>query len=170
MSYNLAGTPVPPYSQDGPSKPTPEERKGLLSNFDVDDRDSGEPPRYEDEEYNEPRERIPLRKRRIGCIAGGLIALILGASFLVPVSRIWCGGMGTTSRTTDPSKLLSNGTHEFKRTVLIVSIDGLRLVPHRSREPFGCSYRTTPVERTTSIEGSPPTCWISANRVSGRSS
>jgi len=126
MSYNLNGTPASPYSQDGPSKPIPEERKGLLSNFDVDDRDNGEPPRYEDEEYAEPRERTPLRKRRIALIAGGFIALILGASFLVPMSRIWSGGIGAASRPMDPSKLLSNGTHEFKRTVLIVSIDGLR--------------------------------------------
>lgn len=126
MSYNLDGIPVPPYSQDGPSKSTPEERKGLLSHFDVDDRDNGEPPRYEDEEYAEPRERTPLRKKRVAWIAGSFIALILGGSFLVPVSRAWCGGMGAASRPTDPSKLLSNGTHEFKRTVLIVSIDGLR--------------------------------------------
>jgi len=126
MSYDLNGTTIPPYTKDGPSKPIPEERKGLLSNFEVDDGDNGGPPRYEDEEYAEPRERTPLRKRRIAWIAGGFIALILGASFLVPVSRAWCGGMGATSRPTDPSRLLSNGTHDFKRTVLIVSIDGLR--------------------------------------------
>lgn len=122
MSYSLKEIQSPRYSQDGPSGPTPEERKGLLSNFDVEDRDNGEPPRYEDEEYAEPRERTPLRKRRIAWIAGGLITLILGASFLRPLWS-WCG-MG--SRPTDPSKLLSNGTHEFKRTILIVSIDGLR--------------------------------------------
>ena len=124
MSYDLNETPVPRYSQDGPSKPIPEERKGLLSNFDVEDGDSSEPPRYEDE-YTEPRGRAPLRKRRIVWIASGLITLILGASFLAPISRMWCG-MGATSRPADPSKLLSNGTHEFKRTVVIVSIDGLR--------------------------------------------
>lgn len=125
MSYSLKEIQAPRYSQGGPLRPTPEERKGLLSNFDAEDRDNGEPPRYEDEEHAEPRERTPLRKRRILWIAGGLIALILGASFLTPLSRTWCG-KGTTSRPTDPSKLLSNGTHEFKRTVLIVSIDGLR--------------------------------------------
>lgn len=120
MSYNLKEI------HDNPLKPTPEERKGLLSNFDVDDRDNGEPPHYEDEEYAEPRERAPLRKRRILGIAGGLIALILGASFLAPLSRM-CG-IGAANRLLDPSKLLSNGTHEFKRTVLMVSIDGLRSV------------------------------------------
>ncbi|KAF9644291.1 Phosphodiest-domain-containing protein [Thelephora ganbajun] len=126
MSYNLKETSVPRYSQGGPSKPTPEERKGLLSNFEVEDRDNGGPPRYEDEEYVTPRERTPLRKRRVAWIAGGFITLILGASFLVPMSRVWCGGMGAAGGPMDPSKLLSNGTHEFKRTVLIVSIDGLR--------------------------------------------
>ena len=124
MSYNLKDTLSPRYSQDGLSRPTPEERKGLLSNFDVEDH-NGDPPRYEDD-YVEPQGRTPLRKRKIVCVAGSFIALILGASFLMPLSRMWCGGMGATSRPTDPSKLLSNGTHEFKRTVLIVSIDGLR--------------------------------------------
>lgn len=120
MSYNLKETQV------NSSKPTPEERKGLLSNFDVEDHDTAEPPHYEDEEYAELRKHTPLRKRKIACIAGGFITLILGASFLVPLSRVWCGGMCAASRPTDPSKLLSNGTHEFKPTVLIVSIDGLR--------------------------------------------
>ena len=126
MSYNLTDTLAPRYSQGGLSRPTPEERKGLLSNFEVDDHDNGDPPRYEDEEHVESRGRTPLRKRKIVCIAGSFIALILGASFLVPLSRMWCDGAGATSRLTDPSKLLSNGTHEFRRTVLIVSIDGLR--------------------------------------------
>ena len=126
MSYNLKEIPAPRYSQDGPSKSTPEERKSLLSNFDVEDHGNGEPPRYEDEEYVEPRGRTPLRKRNIAWIAGGFIALILGASFIVPVSRGWCPRMGGAVQLSDPSRLLSNGTHDFKRTVLIVSIDGLR--------------------------------------------
>lgn len=126
MSYNLKETSVPRFSQDSSSKHTPEERKGLLSNFDVEDRDSGELPHYEDEEYVSPRRYTPLQKGRIAWIAGGFIALILGATFLVPVSKSWCGGMGATNGMKDPSRLLNNGTHDFKRTVLIVSIDGLR--------------------------------------------
>jgi hypothetical protein len=126
MSYRLNDIPAPPYSQDGPSKPTPEERKGLLSNFDAEEHDNGEPPHYEDEEYAEPRGRTPLQKRRIAWFAGSFIALILGATFIVPMSRGWCGGMASAERVTDPSRLLSNGTHDFKRTLLIVSIDGLR--------------------------------------------
>ena len=126
MSYNLKRNSAPPYLLGGALKPTPEERKGLLSNSDIGDCDNGEPPRYEDEEYAGPRERTPSRKKKIAGITGGFIALILWASFLVPTSRIWCGGMGTISRPADPSRLLSNGTHEFKRTVLIVSLDGFR--------------------------------------------
>jgi hypothetical protein len=123
MSYNLKGILVSPYSRDGLLKSTPEECKGLLSNFDVD---NSELRHYEDEEYAEPRERTPLRKRRIARIVGGIVALILGAMFLAPMSRMWCGGMDTTNRSPDPSRLLSNGTHEFKHTVLIVSLDGFR--------------------------------------------
>ena len=123
MSYNLKET----SSYLGSSlTPTPEEQKGLLSNFDVEDRDNGEPPRYEDEEYAEPRERALLERRRIVRIAGGFVALVLGALFFAPTSGSWCSGMGGARRPTDPSGLLSNGTHEFKRTVLIVSFDGLR--------------------------------------------
>jgi len=126
MSYNLNGIPPPSYTKTGIS----EERKGLLSNFDVEDRDNGEPPRYEGEEYPEPGGRTPLWMRGIGWIVGVFVALGLGVSFLTqPSSR--CGGMGATGRPTDPSGLLSNGTHEFKPTVLIVSIDGLRWVPRR---------------------------------------
>ena len=124
MSYNLKGNPGSPYL-DSHLNPAPEERKGLLSNFYVEDCDNDEPPRYEDEEYAKPRERALLRKRRITRIAGAFVALILGALFLAPMSRSRCGGMGIARRPTDPSKLLSNGTHEFKHTVLIVSFDGL---------------------------------------------
>ena len=125
MSYNLNGTPVPPYPQSSPSASMPEERKGLLSDFDIN-LDDCEPPRYKDGEYAEPRERTPSQKGRIVWTAAGLVALILGVPLLAPTSRTWCGRMGAGSRPTDPSKLLSNGTHEFKRTVLIVSMDGLR--------------------------------------------
>jgi len=126
MAYDLKGTPVSYHLLNGSLKPTLEERKGLLSNFDAEDRHSDEPPLYEDEEYAKPRERVPLQKRRIARIAGGFISLILGITFLAPMSTMWCGGMGTASRPTDPSKLLSNGTHAFKKTVLIASFDGLR--------------------------------------------
>jgi len=126
MAYDLKGTLVSHRLLNGSLKSTLEERKGLLSDFDAEDRENGELPRYEDEEYAKPRERVPFQKRRITRIAGSLIGLILGVAFLAPMSTMWCGGMGATSRPTDPSKFLSNGTHEFKQTVLIVSLDGFR--------------------------------------------
>ena len=126
MSHYLKGIPVPNPLPDGSLKLSVEERKGLLSNFDAEDRDGGELPRYQDEEYAVPRDCVALRKRGISRIAGGFIVLILCFSFLAPTSRMWCGGMGATNRLMDPSRLLNNGTHEFKPTVLIVSLDGLR--------------------------------------------
>ena len=126
MAYDLKGTPVSHHLLNGSLEPTLEERKGLLSNFDAENRDNGEPPRYKDEEYVKPRERVPLQKRMIARIAGGFIGLILAVAFLAPIPTIRCGRMGAASRPTDPSKLLSNGTHAFKKTVLIVSFDGLR--------------------------------------------
>ena len=126
MSCRTNGIPIPPYTQDASSKPASEECKRLLSNFDVGDRDNDEPPCYKGGECPEPRERSSLRMGRIGWLVGVFIALTLGASFHAQMPRSWCGGMGITHLPMDPSKLLSNGTHDFKRTVLIVSIDGLR--------------------------------------------
>jgi len=120
------GISIPPNTQGGSSKPAPEEHKGLLSNFDVADRNDGELAYHEGGEYPGPREHTPLRKGRVGWIVGVFVALVLGASFYPQMPRSLCGGMGVMNRPTDPSELLSNGTHEFKRTVLIVSIDGLR--------------------------------------------
>lgn len=112
------------YDLGGPLKPTPEERNGLLLNSDIYDRYGAEPSRHEEKEHDEPRERTTPSQN--GRVARGFAAFILGVLLLAQVSRTWCGGAGATGRPTDPSQLLSNGTHEFKRTVLIVSIDGLR--------------------------------------------
>ena len=106
---------------------TPEEHEGLLSEFDAEDCDNGKQLRYADEECPGFQEHNPSRlKSTIVGIVRNFVILILGTAFLVPVARWWWGGMGDASQWTYPSRLLSNGTHEFKRTVLIVSIDGLR--------------------------------------------
>jgi hypothetical protein len=123
MPSNFGGVPFPPYDS---SKPTPEEHKSLLSDTDVEDRDHEALPRYKDEEYPGPRERAPSQESLLVHIARNFIFLIIGATFLVPMLRSWYGRMRVANRLVDPSRLLSNGTHEFKRTVLIVSIDGLR--------------------------------------------
>jgi hypothetical protein len=123
MSHNSKETLVPRYLRNGTLKATSEERKGLLSNLDAEDS-GGEPPRYEDEKYPR-RKRAPLRKNIVARVLGGLVALILGTVFLVLMSKSWCCRI-CTGRLRDPSRLVNNGTHEFKRTVLIISIDGLR--------------------------------------------
>ena len=93
----------------------PEERKGLLSttNDDYDD---------EPDDYTDAK---PWKRKKIVFTAFIFIALLITGV----IARAFL-------RTTRPSPrhpftgtvLRSNGTHEFKRTVLIVSIDGLRLV------------------------------------------
>ncbi|KAL5501745.1 hypothetical protein ACEPAH_9005 [Sanghuangporus vaninii] len=81
----------------------------------------------------------PWSRKNMALVAGILIILLLGAA-LVP--RDLFSGRSCRKSTHPNSKfvgteLRSNGTHDFKRTVLIVSIDGLRadyldrgLTPH----------------------------------------
>ena len=80
-------------------------------------------------------EQPPWSRKRIIGSATFFITLLISGAFLrgvifIPASRpshsLWSSGEG---------ELRSNGTHDFKRTVLIVSIDGLRYVnyaPHLS--------------------------------------
>lgn len=91
-----------------------EERKGLLS-------DSQEA--YNEEDIFSPSPKTSRKGVYVSAI--GLIVLMLGAVFGPPLSR------GLQSRPIadfDNQKLRSNGTHWFKKTALIVSIDGLRYV------------------------------------------
>lgn len=68
------------------------------------------------------------RRQRVVLSAGLFIMLILGATFLPPFFS--CNT--TSNKKSHPnaqfvgSELRSNGTHDFKRIVLLVSIDGLR--------------------------------------------
>ena len=127
MSSNIGAPPVPPYSQSDSLKPIPIERKGPSSNPDIEARGNSQlPPRYKHEEYPWTQGRTSLRRSTVAHVARSFIALILMVAFLVSMPRSWCGRMGFASKLTDTSRLLSNGTHEFKRTVLIVSFDGLR--------------------------------------------
>ena len=127
MSSNIGAPPVPPYSQSDSLKPIPIERKGLSSNPDIEARGNSElPPRYKHEGYPWTQGRTSLRRSTVANVARGFIAFILMGTFLVSMPRSWCGRIGFASKLTDTSRLLSNGTHEFKRTVLIVSFDGLR--------------------------------------------
>lgn len=90
-----------------------EERTGLLA--------------HSEESYNEKESFAPAitSRRGIYVSAIGLIVLMLGAVFGPPLLH------ATHQRPVadfDNQKLRSNGTHWFKKTALIVSIDGLRCV------------------------------------------
>jgi hypothetical protein len=87
-----------------------DERQGLLS---------GEPA----EEAELPEH--PLRKKRILALIGaGFITLLLAAVFGPPLLR--ASRNGKARYPVPGEQLQSNGTHDFRRTVLLVSIDGLR--------------------------------------------
>lgn len=92
-----------------------EERRGLLSNgtkrFDADD--TLEPPRR------------GWSRRTSTVLAVALLVVILGAVFGTPLVNI-LGPRPRPKPDFDRERVRSNGTHDFKKTALIVSIDGLR--------------------------------------------
>lgn len=115
------------YAYDKSKALVDEERKGLLANVD-DSADISEP----------ELQARPLARKRIVVTAAVLIALLVTGAFArtlllsSPVGRqihpSWFTG----------DEIRSNGTHDFQRTVLIVSIDGLRyvcIVLYASRGP-----------------------------------
>lgn len=102
---------------------TPDERRGLLSNVD---EDAVQP---DLEEQSTSCATSHKRKRFAGF--GVLLSLVLAATLF----ELWPRTRHDTRIGRDA--LYSNGTHEFKKTVLMVSIDGLRgdyldrgLTPH----------------------------------------
>ncbi|KXN88101.1 hypothetical protein AN958_07560 [Leucoagaricus sp. SymC.cos] len=116
---------LPAYSKHKPSSESgnAEERKGLLS-----DADSEEP-----EAYNQPPNAWSTRKIMVtaGTLIGLLVTGALARTLLFPPPPPHPNLLfhGDTIR--------SNGTHDFRRTVLMISIDGLRadyldrgLTPH----------------------------------------
>ncbi|KAG2125529.1 alkaline-phosphatase-like protein [Suillus cothurnatus] len=116
---------------------TPEERRGLLSN--VDDIDAVQPDLEE-----QPTSPATSHKRKRFAGFSVLLSLILAATLF----ELWPRTRYDTRIGRDT--LYSNGTHEFKKTVLMVSIDGLRadyldrgLTPHLlniSREGLRAKY------------------------------
>ena len=103
----------------------PEERKALLPSGSAD----SEPDNIEDKDG--------WSTRRISLTALVLIILLITGAF---TALLVLGGYpGRKGQPAASSILRSNGTHEFKPTVLIVSIDGLRSVPLRQK--IGSMYR-----------------------------
>ncbi|EIW59386.1 Phosphodiest-domain-containing protein [Trametes versicolor FP-101664 SS1] len=110
-----------------------EERKALIA---PDERkfDEDKPYRPTDEEDNAELEVPPRSRRRLTWIV--LLFSLLLISAAIPIRRLLSSG-GSTSTVATVGLLYSNGTHEFKKSALIVSIDGLRadyldrgLTPH----------------------------------------
>ena len=95
----------------------PEERKALLPSG------SGERDNSED---IEDKLEDGWSSRKITLTALVLIILLITGAFTL---MVLCGSPGRKRQPAASSILRSNGTHEFKPTVLIVSIDGLRCVP-----------------------------------------
>jgi hypothetical protein len=116
---------------------TPDERRGLLSN--VDDIDAVQADL--EEQSTSP---ATLRKHKRFAGFSVFLSLILAATLF----GLWPHTRYDTRIGRDA--LYSNGTHEFKKTVLMVSIDGLRadyldrgLTPHLldiSREGLRAKY------------------------------
>jgi hypothetical protein len=97
-----------------------EERKGLLSWGDNPyDHDSFE----EDDIQQQPR---AWSRTRIAGVAIALIGLLITGTFTRTVLFAKSNSPPASHNSYSETALHSNGTHEFKRTVLIVSIDGLR--------------------------------------------
>lgn len=147
---------APRSSQEGTSLivDPDEERRGLLS---ADERT------FEDDTQIPPR---PNRTRN--CIVGisvGFIVILLGALFVRPLLHtIW--PRPKQKPDFDNRLLHSNGTHYFKKSALIVSIDGLRCVLLHSLHLFH-AYMTS--ERITLTADLPPTYWPLLRRACVRS-
>jgi hypothetical protein len=96
----------------------PEERKALLP--------SGSEP--DNSENIEDKDGWSSRKITLTALA--LIILLITGAFTL---MVLCGPPGRKRQSAASAILRSNGTHEFKPTVLIVSIDGLRCVLLRKK-------------------------------------
>ncbi|SRR5712691_856409 len=95
-----------------------EERKGLLSGVDTLPVSEADEPKLSLWWRNSP---LPFGPARIAVVIGALIGLVLGGFYWLSVPPCSARALHFSGDT-----LRSNGTHEFKRTVLLVSIDGLR--------------------------------------------
>lgn len=118
----------PPTSTDNEDDEAGDhELRGLLSGAQTTDRPV---PKTKRGVFGWLEDAEPWTRKRITVIAGVLIFLLLGAAITPPFMRSCVGNRKNTHPNSKfvGSELRSNGTNDFKRTVLIVSIDGLRCV------------------------------------------
>ncbi|CAA7262984.1 unnamed protein product [Cyclocybe aegerita] len=115
----------PKQPAHNPKDTEAEERKRLLADRDGYDSDDFDQPESKQERWS---------SRKIAITASALIGLLITGTF---ARTMLFGTPGRRHDSDDPTVLYSNGTEGFKRTVVIVSIDGLRadyldrgLTPH----------------------------------------
>jgi hypothetical protein len=102
-----------------------EERKGLLSGessyFDNEDV------KHEDDDHLDSSPDSEWSRQKIVAVACCLIALLIFGAF-APVLLLGRAGKADSHPDLyyNGDEVRSNGTHDFRRTVLIMSIDGLR--------------------------------------------
>lgn len=115
-----SSVPTPKNKSFSPKNVEAEERKGLLNDADeyLDDHDD-----YSEDDI--PRAQSSWSRRKITTTAIAIIGLLVTGTLARTV--LFGGpGKGTSQHSFSGAELRSNGTTLFKRTVLIVSIDGLR--------------------------------------------
>ena len=130
----LKGEPSPRPSHEE------EERKSLIS---------PEERRFEDKQYDEEENSEvdpPSRSRRCLVFSVLFFSLLL-LSIAIPYRRFFSDSdedadesEGGSRLTLQTQGLLSNGTHEFKKSALIVSIDGLRYVAYFCKNSAGFTF------------------------------
>ncbi|PPQ92830.1 hypothetical protein CVT25_004318 [Psilocybe cyanescens] len=122
---------TPKNKSFSPNRAEVEERKGLLNDTEEDQDDHDDYP-----ENNIPNAQSTWSRRKITMTAIAIIGLLVTGTL---ARTVLFGGPGQETKQSSFSgeELRSNGTAQFKRTVLIVSIDGLRadyldrgLTPH----------------------------------------
>ena len=96
-----------------------EERKGLLSGVDALPDSEADEPKLSQAWFRSTL--LSYGPARVAVIVGAVVGLVFGVFYWLLTPSCPVKGLHFNGDT-----LRSNGTHDFKRTVLLVSIDGLR--------------------------------------------
>jgi len=109
-----------PSSQEDVTLSSPsEERKGLLSGVDTLPVSEADEPKLSQAWFN--RTLLSCGPTRVMVVIGAIFGLVFGVSYWLSAPPCSVKALHFNGDT-----LRCNGTHEFQRTVVLVSIDGLR--------------------------------------------